>query len=511
MSLELAGARCLIGLASVFLAAGCASVGPDYAQDGASRVELAGQWQAAPPHDGQTGALLDWWSSFKDPLLKELLARAEADNPSLAEAVARIDEARSGLTSAESGHWPSVNVGARELRNNGSADFPMPAQTTRGIVVDAAWEIDIFGRVRRGSEAATARLESQENQWHAARISLAAELASKYVSYRACQLTTRAFERDVKSRDESARITAIAAQAGLTAPADAQLARAGAAETAAYLTAQQAACAITLKSLVTLTGLRETDLQQRLQPAPDSLPTPAAFAVDSLPVALLAQRPDLAARERELAAASADIGVAAANRYPRLSLVGNLTRDKSSADDGPVILSKPWSFGPTLSLPLLNGGALAAQQEAAQARYAQAFARYRQAVRGAVEEVETALVNLDSAQRRVENAHTASQGFTAYFLAAEKNWHAGGISLLALEEARRSASAAERNEIALQRDRVLYWIALYKALGGGWEATWPSASQHTTPPPALATTDGVRDDIRTGNAQTALKTAGDSK
>ena len=316
-----------------------------------------------------------------------------------------------------------------------------------------------------------ARLESSEHGWHAARISLAGEVASRYVSYRACQLTLHAIAADAKSRDETSRITTIAAQAGFSAPVDDDLARASAAETNAGLAAQQAVCAITRKSLVTLTGIPEETLLALLQRAPqvDTLPVPTAFSVDSLPVALLAQRPDLAAAERALAATSADIGVATANRYPRLALIGNLTRDKSG--DNPAILSKPWMFGPTLSLPILDGGALAAQQDAASARHAQALARYRQAVRGAVEEVETVLVNLEAARSRAEHARIATAGFDAYFKAAEQNWRAGGISLLALEDARRLASPAQRNEISLQRDRVLYWIALYKALGGGWQAT----------------------------------------
>lgn len=458
---------CALGLA------GCASplaVGPDYTAPAAAALLPAERWQAALPHDGESRALLDWWKSFNDPTLDALLAHAEADSPTLAEAVARIDEARSLLTGAGAPHWPNLNVAAYTQRNNGSAEFPMPAQTTRGISVDAQWEIDLFGHVRRATEAATARLESRQRGWHAARISLAAEVANRYVSYRACELTLRAVAADLKSREETARITALAVQGGISAPADAQLARAGAADTASYHAGQQAACAIARKSLVTLTGLPEEQLTQLLARGTDTLPSPGAFRVDSLPVALLAQRPDLAAAERELAAANADVGSAAANRYPRLALVGNLTRDKSGAADGPDVLSKPWYFGPSLTLPLFNGGALAAQQDAAQARHAQAYARYRQAVRGAIEEVETALVNLDAARSRNEQARVASEGFRAYFLAAEQNWRAGGISLLALEDARRQASAAERNEIALQRDRILYWIALYKALGGGWQA-----------------------------------------
>lgn len=139
---------CALGLA------GCAAplaVGPDYAAPRGAEVVPAERWQAALPHDGRSGTLLDWWRSFNDPVLDALLARAEADSPTLAEAVARIDEARSGLASASAPHWPNLSVGAHALRNNGSADFPMPAQTTRGIAVDAQWELDIFGHVRRGS------------------------------------------------------------------------------------------------------------------------------------------------------------------------------------------------------------------------------------------------------------------------------------------------------------------------------------------------------------------------
>ncbi len=468
------GLACLAGAVGL---AGCASVGPDYA---APQLDMAEHWQAALPHNGQTHSLLGWWQRFNDPVLSELLAQAEADSPSLAESVARIDEARAGLSGANAAQMPSVNASVRQVRNNGNDVFTVPTQTTRGSAVDAQWEIDLFGRVRRGSEAANARLEGAQDGWHAARTSLAAEVANKYVNYRACQMTAAAFERDVQSRNETARITNIAAQAGLSAPADAQLARAGAAEMAGGLTAQQAACDITIKSLVTLTGLREPDLRARLQRGKPSIPRPPEFSVAALPVALLAQRPDLAASERQLAAASAEVGIAAANRYPRLALVGNLTRDKAE-NNGVTSLSKPWYFGPTLSLPLFNGGALAAQQDAAQARYAQALARYRQAVRGAVEEVETTLVLLDSAQRRAEQAQISTQGFNAYFKAAEIHWRAGGISLLALEEARRSATAAERSEIALQRERTLNWIGLYKALGGGWAETAPAQPDAAAP------------------------------
>jgi NodT family efflux transporter outer membrane factor (OMF) lipoprotein len=472
----LAGARRALGLAGACLIAGCASVGPDYT---APQIEVAERWQAALPHAGQTSTLLDWWQRFDDPVLATLLSRAETESPTLAESVARIEEARAGVTQAAADGLPVANGTARSLRNDIGPVTTVPAQTTRTVAIDAAWEIDIFGRVRRTDEAASARLEAQQNHWHEARVSLAAEVAGKYVNYRACQLLAHALERDVKSREETARITDIAANAGLTAPADAQLARAGHADTAGYLTAQQALCDITIKSLVTLTGMSEEELRKTLQGGHEVLPHPAEFSVASLPVTLLAQRPDLAASERELAAASADVGVAEASRYPRLSLLGSLSHE-TTRSGGTEYSDKPWSFGPSLSLPLFNGGALAARQTEAEARYEQALARYRKAVRAAVEEVETALVNLDSANRRADSAHAATTGYAAYFAAAEKNWRAGGLSLLALEEARRMASMAERNEIALQRDRVQSWIALYKAIGGGWDGLAGRENQKTS-------------------------------
>jgi NodT family efflux transporter outer membrane factor (OMF) lipoprotein len=453
----------------------------DYAPPPATTLLSTSAWQAALPHEGSKRALLDWWKTFNDPVLDTLLQRAETHSPTLAAAVARIDEARAGMTISAAGGKPALQASAHLLRNNGSADFPVAAQTTRGSVLDAQWEIDLFGRVRRGNEAATARLESSEQVWHAARISLAAEVASRYVSYRACQLMRHALVKDAKSRAETSRLTVLAAQAGVTAPVDAELARASSAEIQAALVAQESGCDITRKSLVSLTGIAETELLSLLQSPSDAnnLPMPAAFQVDSLPAALLAQRPDLAAAERELAASRADVGVATANRYPRLALIGNLTRNRSG--ESPSYLSKPWLFGPSLSLPLLDGGALAAQQNAATARYEKTLADYRQAVLNAVEEVETALVRLDATQRQADNAHTARLGYQAYFQAAEKNWRVGGLSLLALEDARRALNAAERNEIALQRDRVLHWVALYKALGGAW-----STPDRATPvPPSL--------------------------
>lgn len=441
------------------------------------------RWQAALPHDGQPLALLQWWQTFHDPLLDILLARAEQDSPTLAEAVARIAEARSQQATVEAGFWPLLGLEVHGTRNNGSADFPLKAQTTTGTALDARWELDLFGQTQHQDTAATAALAGSTQLWHAARISLAAEVASRYVRYRMCQQTLSLLEVEQASYDLATQITSQATREGWLAVVDLQQMQTLAAQAGSLQAQQQAACAAVRKSLVTLTGLAEEDLQKRLDAVPAAgLPRPAAFQVATLPVALLSQRPDLAAAESALAAARAGVSGAVADHYPRLSLVGSLRRDRSRADESPALISSPWFFGPSLTLPLLQGGALNARQAAAQARYEQVLARYRQAVRLAVEEAETALLQLESARQRRVRAQTAAQAQAAIRQAAEQQWQAGGLSRLALEEVRRHAALTARQELLAQGDEVLAWIALYKALGGGWTTETAKAA-----PPSAAT------------------------
>ncbi|MBI1906004.1 MAG: efflux transporter outer membrane subunit [Rhodocyclales bacterium] len=443
--------------------AGCTSVGPDFQRPPPAAPSA---WQAAQPHDGTPAALLDWWAGFDDPVLTGLIADADTSSPTLMAAAARIAEARATLTTREAAAQPALDGGASLTRSGTERDAPVAARTTGRVAVDAAWEIDLFGRVRRGAEAAEARLAARRFDWHEARVSLAAEVASTYVSYRACRLLEAARSEDVASRSETQRLTAVSVDAGFTAPANAELARASLADARADLEDQRAQCALTLKALVALTGVPEAALRTRLQGGATHLPVPARFAVDALPLAVLSQRPDLAAAEQELAAATADVGVAEANRYPRLALSGSvsLASVRGGGD------SLPWSIGPALALPLFDAGTRAAEVKAAEARLARQQAAYVAAVRAAVREVEQALVALDSAERREADARAAAEGYARFLDATAIHWQAGGASLLTLEEARRNATQAERKLIALQRDRVLNWISLYKAVGGGWTA-----------------------------------------
>jgi outer membrane protein, multidrug efflux system len=197
---------------------------------------------------------------------------------------------------------------------------------------------------------------------------------------------------------------------------------------------------------------------------------------------VLAQRPDVYQAEREVAAASADVGSARAQRFPRLSLTGSIAAGRVHAGGVGTDL-QTWSIGPlALTLPIFDGGRRAANVDAAQARYEEAAALYAARVRQAVREVEEALVNLDSARARGEDARVAAQGYRVSFTATEARYRSGLASLVELEDARRTLLAAETALVGLQREHAAAWIALYRAMGGGWTradaaaATAPSRS-----------------------------------
>ena len=210
-------------------------------------------------------------------------------------------------------------------------------------------------------------------------------------------------------------------------------------------------------------------MRQKLEARRAVLPRPGSLQVDGLPLRVLAARPDVAIAERALAAASAEIGVAEAARYPRVSLLGFVGR-QSQVVDRLSGSGRVWSFGPHLDLPLFDGGRRAAQADAAQARYEEALAAYKGAVRKAVREVEQSLVRLGNAVEREDQARQATDHYDAALAAAEKRWQVGFGSQLELEETRRMAVAARSQYLWVRHDGVAAWIGLYRAVGGGWAA-----------------------------------------
>jgi NodT family efflux transporter outer membrane factor (OMF) lipoprotein len=438
------------------------------------------QWQAPLPHEGRTADLATWWQQFNDPVLSALMSSAQAVSPTLAAARSRIEQSRANRTAAGAALLPRLDAGASAVR--GRQDLVSPVASSQSAGLQAAWEIDLFGGARAGRHAAQARFEGAQAGWHEARVAVAAEVAGAYLDLRSCEAQLVQSQVDATSRNESSRLTELSAKAGLQAPAVAALARASAAQANSQLEAQRAQCEFQLKALVALTGIDEPALRVQLAAGHARLPQPAGWALDTVPADVLNQRPDLYAAAREVAAASADVSQARADRLPRVSLNGSIGALRVQTSQG-TAEDSIWSVGPlAISLPLFDGGRRAANVDAARARYDEAVLSYRARVRGAVREVEQALVQLQSTEARRENAQIAAEGFETSYRAAESRFKGGLGSLFELEDARRSAVQSQSTLIDLQRERVAAWINLYRALGGGWQGT-------------LDTPDGPRDDV----------------
>jgi multidrug efflux system outer membrane protein len=453
--------------------AGCASLSPATAP--AAAPAPAAQWQAPLPAADPATELKRWWQQFNDPLLAQLIESAQSASPTIAAARSRIEQARAARVAGGAALGQTLDASASAAR--GRFDLASPVGTSAGAGLQAAWEIDLFGAHRAGRDAAQARLEGAQALWHDARISVAAETASSYLALRACEAQLAQTEFDAASRAETARLTELAAKAGFQAPASADLARASAAQGNASLTQQRAACDLALKSLVAMTALAEPELRSKLQAGRAQLPQPAQIGVSQVPAQVLAQRPDLANVERELAAAAADAAQARAQRYPRIALAGSIT--PSRFETGGISTSGTlWSIGPvSVSLPIFDGGVRRANAEAAQARYDAAAVSYAASLRTAVREVESALVALQSTAGRGDDARTAAEGFERSYRAVESRYRGGLASLFELEDARRTAVAAQSALIELQRERVAAWISLYRALGGGWTPADPAQAE----------------------------------
>ena len=466
------------------------TVGPDYSSEA---PPTPASWQApqtAPDetpvaHQGKPENLLLWWDGFQDPTLKHFLEQAEKVSASVTSAHAKIAEARAGLVSSDSALLPSLDGTLGTKTSSFSFGGPPFIWTQHQIGLQSSWEIDLFGGLARQQEAARSQLESRNAAWHDARVAVAVEVANAYLAYRYCEIQLQLSQTDTASRLEAARLTEIAATHGFRSPTDVALTQANAADGTRSTLQYQAQCDRAIKSLVALTGLEETEVRLSLHSAPErvgKLPIPPTFKIDALPAKVLLQRPDLAAAERDMAEASAKIGVAEAKRYPKLSLSGNITPTLQNVNGGAFLLAQTWSIGPTISLPLFDAGKRATDVENARLQYEAAVSNYRSKVRTAVKEVEEALVRLDSAAKRLPEAQTSYLAYQARLAGVEKLYQVGLGNLIDLETAKRNLLSAELVIKDLEQERVSAWIALYRAAGGSWDDVKPDIATKTADP-----------------------------
>lgn len=459
----------IAALGCAALLAGCAAPQPP----GPPAPKLPEQWYAPPlAHQGSTAVMAQWWGRLGDPVLAEWIHRAQTHSPSVAAARAQVATARAAVAASETRAGPQVAAVASASR--GRPDGATPLGTAMGVGLQASWVIDLWGGAAAETAAARAQQDAAGAGWHEARVVVAAEVAQLYVAHRLCRAQLAVASSDRDSRGATARSSAVTEKVGLTAPAVLALAQASHAEAQARTQAQAEQCERQIKALVALTALPEPALRQQLAsasgPKLDAMP---ALSVQAVPAEVIRQRPDVYRAQRELVAAGEAAGAARALLLPNLSLSGSLLRNRFTTSGGSTTFNT-WSIGPlSLNLPLIGRRALTGNADAAQARYEAAAVAYAATLRQAVAEVEQALVTLDGLALRLTATEAAQAGYVKSFGATEARHRVGLANLNELEDARRLRLNAESSTISLQQERFNAWVALYLALGGGFDPAQP--------------------------------------
>ncbi|HET9354937.1 MAG TPA: efflux transporter outer membrane subunit [Sphingomicrobium sp.] len=466
---------------SALLLVGC-TVGPDYRQP---QLTVPQRYLEAPAGQSVSDAeLARWWQSFGDPQLNSLVERAVAQNLDIEAAGARIREARALERSAGAGALPHVAAQSSLTRQRisenaipsppgtGPADgggFALPGEefTTWRIGFDAGWEIDLFGRNVREREAAGARNGAAIWNYHDSQVSVTAELADAYLRFRALQSRVRIAEEELARLRRFERLATARERGGLVTGEDVAEQRSASAAAAAAIPQLEAQARVEVHALGVLTGSTPDSLAAELE-TPATLPAAPAIP-PGLPSDLLRRRPDIRAAERELAAATADVGVAVADLYPRFSLTAAPALVSTALTSLIEWGSRAFTAGAAIDWPLFDGGRRRATVEARTARQEHALIAYRKTVLLALKEVEDALSRIDGSRRQLSELEDALGAANRAEEIAASRYRGGLVTYSDVLQAQSRRISLEgqlvETKAALARDSV----ALFKALGGGWK------------------------------------------
>lgn len=458
-----------IVLASLLTVLGCA-VGPNYR---APIVDAPTEFTAARELTSSTGmGALDldgaWWAALEDPKLVEYVERAVRFNHDIAAATARVREARALRGVAVGRLRPDVGASASVGRDRASADGAGIGLESDlfSAGFDASWELDVFGGNRRAVEAASARLDAQVEQRRDVLLSVVAEVARNYVELRGAQKRLAVARNNIRIQEDTLGIVEARFRVGLSNELDAARARALVETSRAAIPGLATRARAAAHRLAVLTGVAPSEVLDELM-APARLPAVPVTASVGLPTELLARRPDVRRAERSLHAATADIGIARAELYPRIRLRATAGLESASSGSLLDISSRTGSIGAGLLTPLFQGGRIRANIRATEARQELALAQFEQALLVALEEVETALVAYAEQHNETrELAAAASSSSRAYALAVIR-YEKGLTDYLDVLDAERTLTGIEDRLADSETRVVTRWIALYKALAGG--------------------------------------------
>ncbi len=451
------------------------TLGPDAP---APEKPAATVWQAPPVQQtaqpleasGQSVAKTATVLDFKDPVLAELIDRAVAVSGDIAQTSSRFAQARTALAASDSQALPSLTGIAEFTRTAFTFGGPVLYRSQVSAGAQASWEIDLFGGLARARQAAQARLQAAALRVSAVKVSVTAETANAYVMLRLCEQEAQALSGSVTSLKRSDAAVRAAAAVGVINQVD--VTRIGIQMLDAQTAAEQksAQCGKLLKTLVALTGFTESELRTRLQERHAIVPVPQAFAIDGIPARVLENRADIAAAQYDVAAASADVGVALAERYPTLSLTGNLLPSRVSINSGPTLSVTTWAISPALRLPIFDAGRRRMAAQAAQIEYESAAVQLRERVRVAVSEVEQSLVDINALAQTVQQQGDALKLAQEQLRLMSLRRQQGFSSGLDEETSRRQVLSTQTQSAQQTAQYAMAWVGLYRAAGGDWNA-----------------------------------------
>ncbi len=404
-----------------------------------------------------------WQTQLGDPAVDRLASAGLADNPTLAEAAARVDQARAVLDVQAAARLPGVSL---EAGLQGARDRPAPGQAalvqTKGSLgLGLSWELDLWGRVREGVAAADRRLASAAAEADAARLSLTAQIADTTLALRACEAVLATRDADIASREVEMAVAQARLASGGLAPVAVATAASNLAAARTERIAQDEACRRLVHALAALSGVDNATIGRLIAQPATTRPPPFS---PTLPAAVLLAHPVVVAAEREAAARWSEIAVARAERLPRIDLAAALSGQWIRAL-GATTSTLARSGGLSLAGPVFDGGAGVGRVKGAQARYDEASARLEGVVRTAVRDVEDALAAQQSALARQETSRQAAEAARLTFDANTARWRAGAIAPVELEESRRQFNRAQESAITAASDQARAWVALVRATG----------------------------------------------
>ena len=467
------------------LLVGC-TVGPDYQKPDLTS-HLPGQYHRIECRSNERTAGLiaeltaepstdRWWTTFNDSAINQLVDTALLHNLDLATADANIKQARAQLRINESASLPQLSAGGRigrdRISKNGEFLSNIPIQnpdvnfTDYRTQFDASWEIDLFGHNRRQVEAAQARLTSVEDQRDEVALRIAAEVVRTAIDYRAWRKRTKNAQLILQESKQLLELVILQQQAGLLSESDVMEAELAMHQAAAAIPSFQSATFASVMAMTVLTNQSHGEVATLLQANADIPAVPDHIASPGMPSDLLLRRPDLRSAERNLAAATADIGVAVAEQYPRLTLVGNGGLDSVTPGKFTQLASTFWNLGPQLSIPLFAGGRLTAQVKGREAARDAALAQYRQAVLTAFADTETALIRYQRERQRLTQIKQAFDTQHRQLNLAEQRYQAGETSFINVLQARQQLAQIHEQQLASQQALAGNLTALFKSLGG---------------------------------------------